>query len=61
MIQDRYIYVFGGFRTLNFKKPMITRVNKKVEETDNVTSNYIEKYDSANDLEDEKDARMSKI
>lgn len=40
---------------------MITRVNKKVEETDNVTSNYIEKYDSANDLEDEKDARMSKI
>ena len=34
---------------MNFKKPMITRVNKKVEETDNVTSNYIERYDTFND------------
>ena len=61
MLQDRFIYVFGGFRTLNFKKPLIIRVTKNVEETDNVTSNYIEKYDTFNDLEDEKDARMSKI
>ena len=61
MIQERYIYVFGGFKTTHFSKNVITRVNRKVETTDNVTSNYIEKYDTQNDLEDENDAKLSKI
>lgn len=38
MLQNRYIYVFGGFKTTHFAKniPLLTRVNKKVEITDNV-------------------------
>jgi hypothetical protein len=36
-------------------------VNKKVEITDNVKAHYIERYDTMFDLEDENNARLSKI
>ena len=63
MLQNRYIYVFGGFKTTHFAKdiPLLTRVNKKVEITDNVQSNYIERYDTHLDLEDENDAKLNRI
>lgn len=55
--------MFGGFRTTKFKKQshQITRVNKKHEVTENVSSNLIERYDTYNDLQDEADAKLSKI
>lgn len=46
MLNERYIYVFGGFKTTHFSKQIVSRVNKKVEILDNVTSNYIERYDT---------------
>jgi len=61
MLDDRYIYVFGGFKTTHFSKSNLTRVNKKVEMTDTVTSNVIERYDTANDTEDETFAKLTKI
>lgn len=63
MLENRYIYIFGGFRTTKFKKQshQITRVNKKHEITENVSSNLIERYDTYNDQQDESDAKMSKI
>lgn len=61
MLQNRFIYVFGGFKTTHFSKSTVTRVNKKVEITDNVSANYIERYDTMFDLEDENDARMNKV
>jgi N-acetylneuraminic acid mutarotase len=60
-LKDRYIYVFGGFKTTHFSKSNMTRVTKKIETMDNVSSHYIEKYDTNNDLEDENWAKMSKI
>lgn len=60
-IKDRLIYVFGGFRTTHFSKQYVQRVNKKVEITDNVSCNFIEKYDTMFDIQDESDARMTRI
>lgn len=28
MLKERYIYVFGGYKTKNFKKQMITKVKR---------------------------------
>ena len=53
MLKERYIYVFGGYKTKNFQKSMITKVRRNFETTDNVSSNYIEMYDTKNDQEDE--------
>lgn len=52
MLENRYIYIFGGFRTTSFTKHshQIARVTKKFEITDNVSQNFIEKYDTFNDL-----------
>ena len=61
LLQNRYIYVFGGYKTTHFTKSNITRVNRKIENMDNVSMNIIEKYDTWNDLEDENWAKMSKI
>ena len=49
MLKERYIYVFGGYKTKNFQKSMITKVRRNFETTDNVSSNYIEMYDTKND------------
>jgi N-acetylneuraminic acid mutarotase len=61
LLQNRYVYVFGGYKTTHFTKSNITRVNRKIESMDNVSMNIIEKYDTWNDLEDENWAKMSKI
>lgn len=61
LLQDRFIYVFGGFKTTHFNKQDVARVNKKTEIIDNVTCNYIEKYDTQRDITDETNARLSKI
>ena len=61
MLNERFIYVFGGFKTTHFSKQIVSRVNKKVEIIDNVTSNYIERYDTTFDVQDETDARLSRI
>ena len=61
MLHDRYIYVFGGYKTKNFKKQMIMKVNRHFETIDNVSSNYIEMYDTKNDQECENRSKMSKI
>lgn len=62
MLENRYIYVFGGFKSTHFAKGVpLTRVNKKVEKTDNVQSNYIERYDTILDIDDEYAAKISKI
>ena len=53
MLKERYIYVFGGYKTKNFQKSMITKVRRNFETTYNVSSNYIEMYDTKNDQEDE--------
>lgn len=49
ILHDRYIYVFGGYKTKNFKKQMIMKVRRNFETIDNVSSNYIEMYDTNND------------
>jgi len=61
MLESRYIYVFGGFKTTHFSKSNLTRVNKKCEMIDNVSSNIIERYDTMHDLEDENNAKLTKI
>ena len=61
MLKERYIYVFGGYKTKNFKKQMIMKVKRNFETIDNVSSNYIEMYDTKNDQEDEDRSKMSKI
>jgi hypothetical protein len=61
MLNERYIYVFGGFKTTHFSKQIVSRVNKKVEIIDNVKCNYIEMYDTMLDVQDETDARLSRI
>mmetsp|Transcript_5568 Transcript_5568/g.9556 ORF Transcript_5568/g.9556 Transcript_5568/m.9556 type:complete len:320 (-) Transcript_5568:157-1116(-) len=61
VLENRYIYIFGGFKTSRFLKSNITRVNKKVETIVNVSSNFIELYDTNFDLEDETFAKLSKI
>ena len=61
MLNNRYIYVFGGFKTTHFSKSNLSRVNKKFEITDNVTLNYIEKYDTLVDVQDENDAKLTRI
>jgi hypothetical protein len=50
MLKERFIYVFGGFKTTHFSKQIVSRVNKKVEIIDNVKCNYIERYDTLLDV-----------
>lgn len=61
ILENRFIYVFGGFKTTHFSKSTLTRVNKKFEITDNVSCHYIEKYDTVFDFEDENNAKLSRI
>jgi N-acetylneuraminic acid mutarotase len=61
MLNNRFIYVFGGFKTTHFTQSKITRVLRKFESMDNVSMNVIEKYDTWKDQEDENWAKMSKI
>ena len=61
ILNDRFIYVFGGFKTTNFSKQVVARVNKKAEIMAGITQNYIERYDTMLDSQDETDARLNRI
>lgn len=49
IVKNRYVYVFGGFKTEGFYVRNPVKISRKNEKVSNVRSDFIEMYDTDSD------------